>query len=297
MNRAEVCAIADLLVYHIDANEQARFCGVPHGWQERILRDALHKVRAVTKRQQYFWRPDRVYDNERYIDIQTSLFNTNIEGTANVIAGLRLQPIVDLKSGEVIAYEVLSRLVDDISPETYFCQLSAFEHLQIFMWQYNSVLSTELKEKFHINLPVAVMLESECVITIFLLEHKNRIVIEIQDPETLATLTPEERVSFVDNVEYLISVGWNIWIDDVNGWCFDDIVALNLSFRGFKIDYHTFHAARNYSRSLCEMIFDLQKLSRMIVVEGIETGEDKELALKEGIRFGQGYFWKEKFIK
>lgn len=297
MSRAEVCAVADFLVHHIDADEQAKLRRVPHQWQDRILRDALHKVRADTKRQQLFWRPDRVYDNERYIDIHTSSFKNKPEVFANIINGLRLQPIVDLKSGEVIAHEVLSRLADGISAEKFFCQLSALEHLQIFMWQCNRVLTSDLKGHFHINLPVLALLDSECVITLFLLDHQDRITIEIQDPETLTSLTTEERVLFVTNLEYLMPVGWSIWIDDITEWCVKEVAALKLNFRGFKIDYRTMHAARSCSHSLNKIVNHLRKLSRVIVAEGIETTADKELAMNDGIEFGQGYFWEEKFIE
>ena len=102
-------------------------------------------------------------------------------------AGIKLQPIVELKTDSIIGYEVLSYFTEDVDSEYYFQHAPENILISIFNQQVKQVASNPAEYHYFINLSVRDLLGSELENKIQI-SPEQKLVIELQDPENLVGL-------------------------------------------------------------------------------------------------------------
>lgn len=205
----------------------------------------------------------------------------------SLIKGFRLQPLKDLRTGETVAWELLSWL-DNQDAEIWFSSLSAESHLAIFCWQATEVLKSN--GKFWLNLPVKVLCNPQFIACVTMIRHQNRLTIEIQDPETIMLLDPLEKLQLQTGVRQLRKTGWPVWLDDVTSDIAQELLVINLAVDGIKLD----RSALATSHGLSSLVQQVKNFTDFILAEGIESDKLLERVTKEDISFGQGFLWPEK---
>lgn len=207
----------------------------------------------------------------------------------SAIKGLRLQPLINIKTGNAIAYEVLSWMkIQDI--ETWFINLAPELHLAIFNWQVSEVLKRT--GTFWLNLPVKVLCSPKLVNSLLLLSHQNRIVIEVQDSGNISILNGLEKLHFIAGVNLLRRAGWSVWLDDVTSEIARELPGFNVAVDGIKID----RKELLNRESLGRLINDLSFINEKLLIEGIENKEQLDYVSRLNINYAQGFLWKEEKI-
>lgn len=218
------------------------------------------------------------------VSIQSSQGDSTL---LSLIKGLRLQPLKDLRTGETVAWELLSWL-DNQDAEIWFSSLSAESHLAIFCWQATEAL--KCKGKFWLNLPVKVLCNPQFVACVTMIRHQNRLTIEIQDPDKIMLLDPLEKLQFQTGVRQLRKAGWPVWLDDVTSDIAQELLVINLAVDGIKLD----RSALATTHGLSRLVQQVKDFTDFILAEGIESEKLLERVKKEDICIGQGFLWPEK---
>lgn len=207
----------------------------------------------------------------------------------DLVSGLRFQPIINLQNESLVGWEVLTWLKDE-EPEIWFQSLPIETYLSIFLWQ--ASVAQKCDGLFWLNLPVAVLISPFCIAEINKMSHHKRLVIEIQDPGKIISLDFMEKKLFAKNVYELKSSGWRVWLDDITMDIVENIMLSDLPIDGVKID----KSETNNHNQLTKLIKKASKISKNILVEGIESQEQLWCAYNSGANFGQGFMWEEKKI-
>ena len=200
------------------------------------------------------------------------------------IKGLRLQPLVNLASEEVVAYEVLV-LMDEGDTERFFRTLAPVNSLALFFWQAQMVLRQQ--GHFWLNLPVAIFCDPSLVELLAAYEHQQRLTIEIQDPENLLRQNVMDENVLRHSLIRLRSMGWTIWIDDLTQGLAGNLISRNFHVNGVKIDRRELNANPLFNL----LIKAAKRISPHILVEGIECQADLQKAKESHALLGQGYLW------
>lgn len=202
------------------------------------------------------------------------------------VSGLRFQSIVSLKNGEVIAQEVLTSVSGD--PGTFFASIPAALQLSLLLWQLDEISS--MPSNYWCNLSINVLSEPY-LINQFIAwgPAKTNISIELQDPENVKRLDRLQYNRLRAGVLRLQQHGWNIILDDLSRLSVDDINPADFQFSVVKFDREEI---RN-NPELEQQIDYAHRLASFIVLEGIETSRDLELAILFKADAGQGFLWPE----
>lgn len=205
------------------------------------------------------------------------------------ITGLRFQPLVELKTGRIIAHEVLVE-VKTVSPEDFFTALTPEYTLALFFWQAKEILRSHYSERFWLNLPVAVFLDPQAITRLCSFQHQYRLTLEIQDPENVVTLDTFQRKSLSAALQQLKNAGWQVWLDDLSSATEMDISLLCLPVDGVKIDRLEMQHHDRLKKLIAAAKNDF---SSPVLVEGIESKSDVKRLIDYGARYGQGFLWPE----
>lgn len=205
------------------------------------------------------------------------------------ISGLRFQPLVDLRSGQVVAHEVLVE-IPNVNLEAFFATLPSRCALQIFFWQANTLLQMPGAGHYWLNLLAEHFLDARAIGLLLRLRHQQRLTIEIQDPFTLTRMNEAEQRRFHDALNQLKQAGWKIWLDDLTWDLAEEYVRLALPLDGVKIDRSALHAQEGPA-ALVQSV--RAGIAKAVVIEGIETSQDLARACATGAQFGQGFLWPE----
>lgn len=205
------------------------------------------------------------------------------------IEGFRLQPLVDLNSGEVIAHEVLSSVTNK-DPEQWFSSLSKETVFSLFRWQAEYALT--LSGIHWLNLPVNIFCDINKVNEILKINHANRLVLEIQDPEMLLNYSRQELYAFEKEILRLREAKWKIWLDDVTSSIISLVENISLNVNGIKIDRQEIR----HPERINALISRAFSISPHVLVEGIETVDDKQHMMLTKATYGQGFLWPEKKV-
>lgn len=209
------------------------------------------------------------------------------------VEGIRLQPLVELRSGKYRGYEVLTHLTSATEPELFFCNLSVEASLFLFFRQLDTVRKLDEPVLFFLNLPVRVLADPECLKRLQRVRicYRRNVVIELQDPETLLGAGSSQINVIKKHIRHLRNKGWSIWLDDLTSgvWC------------GMKDDGFWFDGVKTDRREIGGGILPLlvsraRQLGNRILIEGIETEEDLLRASDSGAEWGQGFLWPERTI-
>ena len=201
----------------------------------------------------------------------------------------RLEPIVDLLTGDVVGQELLAG-------ETHCPDWSEAEWREwyAFLAEEIPLLMPDLHGLLFLNLDGRQLLDWHVSGSVrSLRDHARRIVIEWTEQH----FHDEKLVDVQAKLNFLKGIGFRIAIDDIGARAGADGLgrtgAVKASF--CKIDGPYFQAIRDkgpdYLRGLCQ---HLSHGGARVVVEWVETEEDCRLALAAGAHLGQGWFWTNK---
>lgn len=209
------------------------------------------------------------------------------------VTGLRLQPLVSLLDGRTRGYEVLTRLSEDIDPGAFFASLEPQACLSLFEWQIDVTCSLELPAFLSMNLPVAVLADTAAVHRLCAHTPPRRLVIELQDPASLRTLSNEASQALAVGIINLQMAGWPVWLDDLTTDLVQDVLALGIRFDGVKIDRSEIRRRQSEADNLRALVSQARRIGGLILVEGIETVDALMHAGLSGASLGQGFLWPE----
>ena len=215
------------------------------------------------------------------------------------------QPIVSLKTGEIVSFEALSRIT------LKSCTLNIEELFKIAntieqSWKLDQLCrkcaikasqQMPLGKKLFINVDANILLDSDFVQG-FTKEYlkkyhldSNNIVFELSE-----TTSIEDKHLFKQAVRHYRSQGFEIAIDDV-GSGYSNLNRINHTQPEYiKLDkelIQDIHLNKD-KHTMVEVIVNYCKaMHYKLIVEGIETKEELECLIQLGIEYGQGYYLKK----
>ncbi len=213
------------------------------------------------------------------------------------------QPIVDLYTGEIHGYEILSRPPHPFENPAYM-----FEKAKIWglSWKLEyacraaalkkiSGLPAELREKkFFLNVSPNIFSDQRFIsgttkenLSSLKLDPKN-IVIEITESESVNDYDRFEKI-----VQYYVNQGFQVALDDFGAGHSGLITLVAMSPHYLKIDRALISDLNNssYKQNLIKAITAFSdNVDTSLIAEGIETVDELRAVYRLGIRYGQGYF-------
>ncbi|MEY2341446.1 EAL domain-containing protein [Acidithiobacillus sp. IBUN Pt1247-S3] len=198
----------------------------------------------------------------------------------------RLEPIVDLLTGDVVGQELLAG--EAHCPEW---DEAEWRDWYVFLAQEIPLLLPDLQGLLFLNLDGHQLLDQlirEYVES--LQDFSSRIVLEWTEHQ----FHNEDFVDVLIILNDFKSLGFHVAIDDIGaGSGVDGLGRAGAVKAGFcKIDGPYFQAIRDkgpeYLRGLCQ---HLSHDGARVVVEWVETEADYRLALAAGANLGQGWYW------
>lgn len=209
-----------------------------------------------------------------------------------MLTGYKFESIRVLHNERIVAWEVLSTAADPINLEHFFSNLALDARVEIFFAQLVHVIQTTASGKYYLNASADVMLTSH-----FLPRLKeqvaapDRIAVELTDLDQLMLLTPAESQQLRDRINAVRGMGIAVWADDVHDDILPCLVEQDYYFSGAKIDKHAFWTARQCKEPFLKLAHCCQKIADEVLVEGIETLADYQLACDSHAHYGQGFLW------
>lgn len=215
------------------------------------------------------------------------------------------QPIVSLKTGEIVSFEALSRITLEsctLNIEELFKIANTLEQ----SWKLDQLCrkcaikasqQMPLGKKLFINVDANILLDSDFVQG-FTKEYlkkyhldSNNIVFELSE-----TTSIEDKHLFKQAVRHYRSQGFEIAIDDV-GSGYSNLNRINHTQPEYiKLDkelIQDIHLNKD-KRTMVEVMVNYCKaMHYKLIVEGIETKEELECLIQLGIEYGQGYYLKK----
>lgn len=198
----------------------------------------------------------------------------------------RLEPIVDLLTGDVVGQELLAG-------ETHCPSWSEAEWRDWYVFLAGEIplLLPDLQGLLFLNLDGHQLLDQHIAGSIrSLRDHASRIAIEWTEQR----FHDDKLVDVLAKINFLKGIGFRLAIDDIGAGTGVDGLGRAGSVKAHfcKIDGPYFQTIRDrgpeYLRGLCQ---HLSHGGARVVVEWVETEADYRLALAAGAHLGQGYFW------
>lgn len=205
------------------------------------------------------------------------------------LSGMKLEPLMDLRSGEVYGYEILSQLAEGESSETFFSALSSTAMVELFQLQVCLSQGMTTRPCF-LNLPVRVLMNDGLCQYLACRSLRN-IRVEIQDTEQLADISLTQRKTLRDNLYRVIQAGAEVWADDVSPERIPVLQRMWLPLSGVKLSRYDFQRCSHDIICLESVVRTLKQLAPLVVVEGVETPEQYLMATLAEATYGQGYLW------
>ncbi|MBS4195754.1 EAL domain-containing protein [Lederbergia citri] len=207
------------------------------------------------------------------------------------------QPIYELHNRNKIGYEALLRSEEYPNPEIAF-QLAKKEH-QLFDLDVGSMrkalstyLSTSENGLIFLNIYPSTLLDPRFISLLKRVltsrEHNSRIVLEVSESELI-----EDIKIFKERISTLKQDGFLIAIDDMGrGYSrIESIIELEPDYikldRLFAKDLHLSPKKKEFI-SIFQTFCD--HYGSQLILEGVETSEELEMAKSLGVVFAQGYF-------
>lgn len=215
------------------------------------------------------------------------------------------QPIVSLKTGEIVSFEALSRITLEsctLNIEELFKIANTLEQ----SWKLDQLCrkcaikasqQMPLGKKLFINVDANILLDSDFVQG-FTKEYlkkyhldSNNIVFELSE-----TTSIEDKHLFKQAVRHYRSQGFEIAIDDV-GSGYSNLNRINHTQPEYiKLDkelIQDIHLNKDKHTMVEVMVNYCKAMHYKLIVEGIETKEELECLIQLGIEYGQGYYLKK----
>jgi EAL domain-containing protein (putative c-di-GMP-specific phosphodiesterase class I) len=233
-------------------------------------------------------------------DLSTPVSNTAGGTDGRLIA--YFQPIVEMRTGEVVAVEALARLqtADGVlGPESFLSEYSTGPAmLTLFDRMLESALQF-LSERRHRmpDLSAAINLEFAGVPETGLVELVQRRLEEFQTNPDSLTIELNERVAFqltpaaVAQLMQLVELGVKLLLDDMPA-SFASLQSLQIS--GVKLDRRFVKQMNGSPYGLDEVRGILARAGHAgmdVIAEGVESQAQCDQLIALGCTFGQGYFF------
>lgn len=213
----------------------------------------------------------------------------------SAVCGLKLEPLINLRDGSIVGYEVLSVLTDGTSAEKWFALQKPSHLMSLLKLQLACIKKLSLPDELKLlfNISIESLLGMNIKDLNYFSQFKG-VSFEISNASNIKRLTNEVRVVLFRRIDELRKLNFEVWFDD---FYIDDLIILNVimgHIDGVKIDRRELHKPW-----LKEEIRILRKTLTNIpvIIEGIESEEDLSLVSNQDVLFAQGYLWKEKIIK
>ncbi|STA76174.1 cAMP phosphodiesterase [Citrobacter freundii] len=206
------------------------------------------------------------------------------------VTGVRLEPVCSLHLNTFFCCEVLSLLAPDVNAEHYFRLMSPDRAAGIFIRQARFIRTLFSSGCFTFNLPAQVLISASLFNSVCH-ELMPGFIIEIQDPDTVLSLSETDICLLTDSVREIIARGGKVWLDDITPEMTDFFLALQLPLDGVKTDRSILHRISGDDRELISLVEACRQLAPLVVVEGIETAGMQQQARDAGAQAGQGYLW------
>lgn len=209
------------------------------------------------------------------------------------------QPIVDLKTGEIYAYEALMRpLVDNFKNPTEILAVAAaqsklaqLERMIIMMaFQIVDEHSQQIGgRKIFINsIPSQMMNEEDHLfIETRYSQHFNRVVIEVTEEESRNAENLTKKISYIRNK------GMKIALDDFGSGYSNEIRVLSLLPDIIKIDMEMIQGIHNNvdkQNLVANLVHFCHNKGVKVVAEGIEVPLDLATVIEMGVDYAQGFY-------
>ena len=214
--------------------------------------------------------------------------------------GVEYQPFISTKNEKVVAYEALSRfqyLTKEVSPEVFFGICHDFTEL--FFEAEQTLKKFQFKnrpknKKLFVNFDPHILLEKDRISEVFnFFSMQKNFVIELVE-NSHESVNTSKLLSIFENLQYDFAV------DDF----FKENSMLSLKLlkkcNYLKLDKDTLKEM-NSNKSFIHVVEGLVKysheLGKEIVLEGVESRKDFELAKMLNIDYVQGFLFRSQFIK
>lgn len=211
----------------------------------------------------------------------------------SAVCGLRFQPIYSLEEKAITAWEILSILHPALNSERYFSSQPHDVSLNILCWQLVIIAKMKNKKRYYLNIPAKLLARSNVLQRIARLLRPG-IVIEIQDPQELISISGPERERFYQNKKMLQSCGAEVWIDDLQPEYIPYLSETLHFYDGVKIDKSVLHHTSHEPEIFQGLIALCMKRVKSVLVEGVENGVHFATAASAGCHYLQGFIWPEK---
>lgn len=214
------------------------------------------------------------------------------------------QPIVCLKTGEIIGYEALSRIIE---PKEIGCSEEPFHLAGVYgkVWELEQLCRGKLLEKYHrfhstenkklfLNVNPMVIHDkgfragfTSEYLKQYGLNLRN-IVFEVTERNAV-----DDVKGFKDTIRHYKSQGYNIAVDDA-GSCYSGLnLICDIVPHYLKLDILLIHDIHKdaIKYAMVKSMVEFANLANIqLVAEGIECEEELKALLKLGVHNGQGYF-------
>lgn len=209
-----------------------------------------------------------------------------------MLTGYKFESIRFLDDENIVAWEVLSTAPAQINLELFFSNMALEARLSLFFAQLSHVLSTPPCGKYYLNANAEVLLTPD-----FLQRLRSElgtienIAIELTDLEQLLLLSADDSQRLRARIAALREMGIAVWADDVHDDILPCLVEQDYRFSGAKIDKHAFWTGRECKDAFLKLAQLCKKIADEVLVEGIETLADFQLARDSHANYGQGFLW------
>ncbi|MCO5784621.1 EAL domain-containing protein [Citrobacter meridianamericanus] len=177
-----------------------------------------------------------------------------------------------------------------MNAEHFFRILSPDRATDIFIRQAKFIRTLFSAGCFTFNIPARALMSAP-LLKLTEAELIPEFIIEIQDPETIMSMTDSERELLISHIPEIKKRGSDVWLDDVTPEMTDFFLALNFPVDGVKTDRSALHRTADEEGGLKHFIEKCAQLAPLVVVEGIETVQMKCRAQDAGALGGQGFLW------
>lgn len=214
------------------------------------------------------------------------------------------QPIVCLKTGEIIGYEALSRI---IKPKEIGCSEELFHLAGIYgkVWELEQLCREKILEKYHsfhstenkklfLNVNPMVI-HDKGFHAGFTSEYLKQYGVNLRNIvfEVTERNAVDDVKGFKDTIRHYKSQGYNIAVDDA-GSCYSGLnLICDIVPHYLKLDILLIHDIHKdaIKYAMVKSMVEFANLANIqLVAEGIECEEELKALLKLGVHNGQGYF-------
>lgn len=202
---------------------------------------------------------------------------------------LVFEPIVNLTSDKIVGFEGLSRSINNnVNSEVFFKEINVDEHIRLLDMQllkYQKWVQQHPEiygdKWLHLNVNQELLLTLDFH-TIFI--PYNRYFPIHLEVELVKPLTHAQQVA-INSI--IMSNDMKVWLDDYTG---GTLPIHRMAWSGIKLDKYFFWSL--LGEDDVDSVFSSQLCTEFdIICEGIETNEQKDIAVDLGMKYGQGYLW------